>query len=158
MLFFKSPLEENENGIFAKPHVLLLKIINLLIITKGAENLKLLWFETWHASFPWFYLFLLFYLIPQQLLKFLFVPYYVCLCVKNQIMSLVLNQSILAKILCGLFALTSPFSRDWKNLKLFEHFFLLRELRKTMWSCAKAGPAYTQRFYLIVPWLKFLNC
>ena len=41
------------------------KTISFLITTKSAENLKLLWFETWHTSFPWFYFILLFYLIPQ---------------------------------------------------------------------------------------------
>ena len=40
----------------------LLKIVNLLIITKNGENLKLHWFESWHTSFQCFYLFLLLYL------------------------------------------------------------------------------------------------
>ena len=30
-------------------------------------------FETWHTSFPWFYLFCLFFFIPQQTLKILFM-------------------------------------------------------------------------------------
>ena len=45
----------------------LLKIISLLVATKSAENLKLLWFETWHTSFSRFY----FWLTPQSVLKFL---------------------------------------------------------------------------------------
>ena len=44
----------------------LLKIINLLTVTKSAGSSKLLWCETWDTRFPCFYLFLLFYLIPRR--------------------------------------------------------------------------------------------
>lgn len=47
-----------------------LKIINLLNVTMAAKNSKQLWFETWHMSFLQFYIFLLSYIVPQQILQF----------------------------------------------------------------------------------------
>ena len=73
---FESSFEENEIWInFKVPIYCLHKIISFLIITKTAENLKLLWFQTCHTSFPWLYFILLFYLIAQQTLGFPFLKW-----------------------------------------------------------------------------------
>ena len=68
----------------------LLKIINLLIKTKSDENVKVLWFETWYTHFPWFYIFLLFYIIPEQILTF-YVSLCEINCIKVKTMIIVLN-------------------------------------------------------------------
>ena len=45
-------------------------------------------------------------------------------CIKIEAMSLVLNLSILAEILCVLFTLTSSFASDWKKSSSWLNFFL----------------------------------
>ena len=109
--------------------IYLLKIINLLIITKSAESLKLLWFETWHTSFPWFYLFLPFYLIPQQILIFLYVSLCETNCIKIQTMSLVLNL-FRGDSLCFIYFDVIICQRLEKKFKLIELFFQSREWSK----------------------------
>ena len=69
MLSFQSPFEQNEIWIICKVTWSDIKIINFLIVTKSAESSNLLWFEKWRTICPWLYLFLLFYLIPQQIPK-----------------------------------------------------------------------------------------
>ena len=145
MFSFQSSLEENAIWInFQAPTFCLLKIISLLIITKSAENLKLLWFETWHTSFPWFYFillllnvhskFFLFFLwfpfLKWKLIKLYFQDVQVLCalfiltssfkinCFKIGTMSVVQNL-VLAEILCVLFSLTSSFSSTWKKDELF---------------------------------------
>ena len=77
-------------------------IISLLIITKIAENFKLLWFEIWQTSFPWFYFILLFYLIPQQILKF----FLRCTLLRWKFIKFC---SQYVQVLCALFIFTSWF-------------------------------------------------
>ena len=90
-----------------------LKIINLLIVTKSAENSKLIWFEICHTCFLWFYLLPLFYLIPQQILKF-FLRF---LFLKWKL----INVLSMFRFFVFYFFLTSSFGSDWKKI----HFSLL---------------------------------
>ena len=56
--------------IVSSPCLLFTEVINFLIAIKSAENLKLLWSETWYKSFSRFYFYRLTYIIKKQVLKF----------------------------------------------------------------------------------------
>ena len=85
----------------------LLNIINFLIVKYRAKNLKLLCFETWHTSFPWFYLFFLFYLIPQPSLKF---------SLRFSLLKWKLIYVLFMFRFFLFFFLTSSFASDWKKV------------------------------------------
>ena len=94
MLSFRSSFEDNETWINCKaPIFCLLKIISFLIITKSVENLKLLWFETWHTSFSWFYF------IRMEIRLYLFVFMKILYQFKNFSNSLFLLHLVFYKIL-----------------------------------------------------------
>ena len=106
-----------------------------IIKIKSVKSLKLFWQEvgwieiTIHyyyiiygkriPSFPMhrkkFSMLFLFNFLSQQIQIFFYVSFCEINCIKIQTLSLVLNLSILAEILCVLFTLMSSFTSDWKK-------------------------------------------
>ena len=110
----------------------------------------------WNMAYEFFrvYLFLLFYLIPQLIAKFLSSLLCETYCIKIQTMSLVLN---LFQQRFFVFYLHYMIIRQRlkKKYKLVELSFQSCEWSKKIWFCATTNTAHVQRSYLKVPQLTF---